>query len=68
MVWYPLLTTRRHNDLISAIKQISPNIWHHEWLSKNNTGNLYGSGIIIINPPWNFSNIVKESLLFLELW
>ena len=67
MIWYPLLQENRHVVLLNGLQDaFNNNIWQHEWIPiKNNTEGLYGSGIIIINPPWQFNTIVQDSLQFL---
>lgn len=64
MIWYPLLKENRHINLIRELKNcFDNNIWQHEYIhSKNNTIGVYGSGIIIINPPWKFNIIIQNNL------
>ncbi len=68
LMWYPLLQENRHVELRTELQNaFCNNIWHHEFIPvEHNTNGLYGSGIIIINPPYKFDSIVQESLLFLE--
>lgn len=70
MIWYPLLQAGRHTVLCADLKRRFQNIWQHEWAPlavEDNMGGLYGSGIIIINPPWRLDQEVEESLRFLAL-
>lgn len=64
MIWYPLLTPNRHIELTLPLKNNFENIWQHEYINNNNnnTAGIYGSGVIIINPPWQFNNIIKNDL------
>ena len=64
MVWYPLLQENRHIILINKLqKNFYNNIWQHELTPKNNNATgLHGSGIIVINPPWQFDTIIQKSL------
>ncbi len=68
VIWYPLLQEDRHIELLAGLQNaFNNNIWKHEWIPVNhNMEGLYGSGIVIINPPWQFNMIVQESLQFLQ--
>ena len=68
MIWYPLLRESRHLALLAELKRGFENTWQHELISGKNDldGGMYGSGIIIINPPWQLGKIVQEDLKFLQ--
>lgn len=66
MVWYPLLReTKQHLALLKMLPQVTTNIWQHEWLPKHNTVGMVGSGVVILNPPWQFRQTIELSLKFL---
>jgi 23S rRNA (adenine2030-N6)-methyltransferase len=67
MIWYPLLQENKHVSLLTDLQNtFNNNIWQHELVPiKNNTEGLYGSGIIIINPPWQFNTIIQDGLRLL---
>jgi len=56
MIWYPLLQENRHIKLRTELQHVfCNNIWQHEWIPEEiNMNSMYGSGIIIINPPYKF--------------
>jgi len=65
MIWYPLLALNKHIELTLPLKNTFNNIWQHEYINNNNNNNtsgIYGSGVIIINPPWQFDIIIKNDL------
>jgi 23S rRNA (adenine2030-N6)-methyltransferase len=57
MLWYPVLAENRHTHLI---KQISTCLYKKtlncEYLFSQNTEGMLGSGIVMINPPWQFDD------------
>jgi 23S rRNA (adenine2030-N6)-methyltransferase len=66
MLWYPLLMEARHAVLLQKIQHIGANIWNHEWKPKRfKSEGMYGSGVIILNPPWQFEHIIQDDLKFL---
>jgi 23S rRNA (adenine2030-N6)-methyltransferase len=67
MLWYPLLQEGKHKILLKELQKTENKIWRHELTQNKNTmGRMYGSGIVIINPPWRLEKIVVESLRFLR--
>ena len=71
VLWYPLLAARSHRSMRGKLQRACGEIklWQHELafpsLDDAEVG-LQGSGIIIINPPWKFGEIVLPSLEFLQ--
>ena len=62
IVWYPLLPAGRHEDLLSAfnesgIRKILRSEWHHR--PSGGERGLYGSGMILINPPWKVDDEIR---------
>jgi 23S rRNA (adenine2030-N6)-methyltransferase len=67
MLWYPLLQEARHTILLKELKCICDNIWKHEWKPRScSLNSMYGSGVMVFNPPWQFETIVQEDLDFLS--
>lgn len=69
MVWYPLLQKPEPQNMVSALRELQENNWLNVTLkvtkpSKDGFG-MFGSGIYIINPPWNLPKMLDESLPFL---
>lgn len=63
MIWYPLLAANRHLELILTLKNNFYNMWQHEYINNSqDKAGIYGSGVIIINPPWQFDSIIKNDL------
>ncbi|HKY69889.1 MAG TPA: 23S rRNA (adenine(2030)-N(6))-methyltransferase RlmJ [Gammaproteobacteria bacterium] len=64
LIWYPLLKVKRHLELIAAIKGIvSKPIWQMEWFPFKSTyaDHLIGSGLVLINPPWQVDQKLTET-------
>jgi 23S rRNA (adenine2030-N6)-methyltransferase len=63
-IWYPLLPTGYHAQLLEAFKAANfPSMWSCEWIAdhrKERTG-MYGSGMIVINPPWQLDVVIKDT-------
>ncbi len=57
MIWYPLLPAGRQHDLLERLKKHSPApMWRSELTIDSPEGEhgMYGSGMLVINPPWQF--------------
>ncbi|TDB02199.1 23S rRNA (adenine(2030)-N(6))-methyltransferase RlmJ [Halomonas marinisediminis] len=66
MVWYPLLPAGRHHELLEAIKAHGlRKVWRSEFMlhaSKEGIGGMYGSGMLITNPPWGLDKHLAEAM------
>ncbi|WP_163557878.1 23S rRNA (adenine(2030)-N(6))-methyltransferase RlmJ [Halomonas sp. NO4] len=56
LVWYPLLPSGRHRDLLDGVRESGlRKVWRSE-LTLHAPGEashgMYGSGVLVINPPW----------------
>lgn len=65
VIWYPILTAGYHHALITSIlelkqQKIKPTFWESQWIPNPqlNQG-LIGSGLLVINPPWQFSEMMS---------
>ncbi|MEX0606206.1 MAG: 23S rRNA (adenine(2030)-N(6))-methyltransferase RlmJ [Marinobacter sp.] len=56
LVWYPLLPKQEHKTLLSAIGsgKISKVLRSEVILNRPPDRGMYGSGMLVINPPWGF--------------
>ena len=68
-LWYPLLQRAEVRQLPDKLKTLPIQDWLHVTLSvhapaKDGFG-MHGSGMFIINPPWVFKDMLKESLPYL---
>lgn len=63
VIWYPLLSQGYHIALKQALNKSGiENILFHEWIPEDkHTQGLYGSGLAIINPPWQLEKQLSES-------
>ncbi len=55
LIWYPLLPKARHEALLAAITAAEfPEVLVSEWHRRapGDGRGLYGSGVVVINPPW----------------
>ncbi|MFA7554257.1 MAG: 23S rRNA (adenine(2030)-N(6))-methyltransferase RlmJ [Spongiibacteraceae bacterium] len=64
-IWYPLLPAGRHHQLLRALKQSGlKNIISSELTIADSTAShgMYGSGMAIINTPWQLDQRINELL------
>lgn len=68
LLWYPLLKEKFHQLLISQLSYLPcKSIWNCEWQPYPSTlHGLLGSGIIMINPPWQIDKILIENFTWLN--
>ena len=69
MIWYPMLGARLHEDMLLAlrkteIKDMLVSEIRLEALPQESFG-MYGSGVIIINPPFGFEAALNEVTQFI---
>ncbi|WP_299234210.1 23S rRNA (adenine(2030)-N(6))-methyltransferase RlmJ [uncultured Halomonas sp.] len=66
LVWYPLLPAGRHNELLEAVKAHGlRKVWRSEFLQytpKEGERGMYGSGMLVINPPWALDKRLAEAM------
>ncbi|MGB7755043.1 MAG: 23S rRNA (adenine(2030)-N(6))-methyltransferase RlmJ [Salinisphaera sp.] len=64
VIWYPLLSARRHERLLDSLRQSDiPKLWHSELRLGNTTGEygMHGSGLILLNPPWQLDQRLDDT-------
>ncbi|TLS77262.1 23S rRNA (adenine(2030)-N(6))-methyltransferase RlmJ [Mariprofundus erugo] len=69
VIWYPLLPAGRHLDLFNALKRSGiRKILRVELDGKESFPEMqmYGSGLLIVNPPWHAEQNMKRSLDWLH--
>ncbi len=67
-LWYPILKENYHKNMIDrAVKADFKNLWISEWMptSEEKAQGLLGSGMLIINKPWQLENSLTAT--FIEL-
>lgn len=67
-IWYPLLPAQEQTVLLTHIKRAKcPKVICMEWIpvAKQTTG-LYGSGMIVINPPWQMRDQLQQAFAWLN--
>ncbi|MFC0267089.1 23S rRNA (adenine(2030)-N(6))-methyltransferase RlmJ [Kushneria aurantia] len=65
LIWYPLLADHRHQPLLDGIrKQGIRNVWRSELtrFAPGSVRGLYGSGLLLLNPPWQLDLHLDEAL------
>ncbi|MDT8893371.1 23S rRNA (adenine(2030)-N(6))-methyltransferase RlmJ [Halomonas sp. I1] len=65
MVWYPLLPAGRHDALLDALKNGGlRKIWRSELkvASPRREHGMYGSGMLVINPPWGLDQRLADAM------
>lgn len=66
MIWYPLLQRPEPLAMVEALKKLQPTNWLDVSLSieaPNTDGfGMFGSGMLIINPPWTLPKLLAETM------
>ncbi len=68
-VWYPLLPEARHLDLLAGFAGGGfPEVVASEWVRRDpgSGRGLYGSGVVVVNPPFRFAEEAAELGVWLE--
>jgi 23S rRNA (adenine2030-N6)-methyltransferase len=66
VVWYPILPARQHKDMLTALrahitrKTLVSEIYVQSDKAKQQRVGMIGSGMLIINPPWQFEHNITE--------
>ena len=67
LIWYPLLPAGHHQSMLDLFqKHIPTKTLHSQLIVQNPTASsaerigMYGSGLLLINPPWQFENTINE--------
>ncbi len=67
VLWYPILERQLHLKMLEEIKEITDKHLTIEFTPDTNiTTGMYGSGVIILNPPYMLDDAVKYNLKFLQ--
>lgn len=65
LVWYPLLPAGRHEALLDALKADGlRKVWRSELkiASPRQEHGMYGSGMLVINPPWGLDQRLADAM------
>lgn len=68
-IWYPILPSKQHETLLRKIKQAAlQKVWNCEWspYPRENPTGLMGSGMVIINTPWQVDKLIGETFSWLN--
>lgn len=68
-IWYPLLPAAQHQDMLNRIQRTNfTKVWYCEWTPypEQEPQGLYGSGMVIINTPWQLDTDVKTLFKWLN--
>ncbi|MCL5255378.1 MAG: 23S rRNA (adenine(2030)-N(6))-methyltransferase RlmJ [Gammaproteobacteria bacterium] len=65
LVWYPLLPAARHEELLQALatdlqQPILQSEFHYK--AKSGERGMYGSGMLVVNPPWQIEAEIEQLL------
>jgi 23S rRNA (adenine2030-N6)-methyltransferase len=66
LVWYPLLQRAEPLAMVDALKKLQPNNWLDVSLSVETSNidgfGMFGSGMLIVNPPWTLPEILETTM------
>lgn len=66
LIWYPLLPAGHHHTLLDALKTSGVRkVWRSELLLRTpgeQTHGMYGSGMLVINPPWGLDERLAAAM------
>lgn len=65
LIWYPLLPDGRHQTLLEGIRGHGlRNVWRSELVryAPQHVRGLYGSGLLLLNPPWQLGAELDSAL------
>lgn len=78
MIWFPLLPAGLHAGMVAAIEDKSRNaagsgereIWRSIWefADKDAGRGMYGSGVLVLNPPWSWEDKAEAAFVGLNEW
>ncbi len=65
MIWYPIIEGNNYyKKLLQALNSIdNEKIWHHQLKDPNKTAGMTGSGLFVINMPWNVDKVLENLFL-----
>lgn len=63
VLWYPLLSENYHATLLRHVKNSAiAKVWQCEWSPfPNQKTGMLGSGMVVINPPWQLDTLLTET-------
>ncbi len=68
-IWYPLLPKGEHREMVRGLQALSPEYYLCAELElhppRGNHG-MYGSGMLVLNPPWKMQQQLKHAMPWLE--
>jgi len=66
MIWYPMLAAALHKKMLTDLRNTDiKDMLTSEIAFDENTPGMYGTGIVIINPPFGFEQTLKELTQFI---
>lgn len=67
-VWYPMLRSRESREFPRRLKRVAGVKWLHVQLSVRDSREqgMYGSGLLVINPPYTLAAVLDATLRWLE--
>ncbi|MGJ8522791.1 Ribosomal RNA large subunit methyltransferase J [Carnimonas sp. R-84981] len=63
-IWYPLLAAQRHLELLEAVRESGVRkVLRSEliYADPDQTRGMYGSGMLVLNPPWQLDQQLSEA-------
>ncbi len=67
-IWYPILKAGQHKEMLAEIKRSGiRNIFVSElYVQGSDTERMFGSGMLLINPPWQLDQTVNATMPWLK--
>jgi 23S rRNA (adenine2030-N6)-methyltransferase len=63
MIWYPVLPAKLHEEMVRKVVASGVRrVFKSEFYAKHpDSGRMYGSGMLLINPPWQLDELIIEA-------
>ncbi|QTF92780.1 23S rRNA (adenine(2030)-N(6))-methyltransferase RlmJ [Halomonas sp. BM-2019] len=66
LVWYPLLPSGQHRELLEGVRDGDlRKVWYGEFTRQTPAAGergMYGSGMLVVNPPWGFDERLAAAM------
>lgn len=69
IIWYPMLSRKEPQHMVQQLIELGQHSWLHVSLQVQHPDpsgfGMFGSGLVVINPPWTLPNILQNVMPYL---